>query len=108
MKLMDEFIAAVDAGEEEFDPSTATDVNNEPYLKVHTIKNGDAREIAKTLSVMLPPGVVVNEEGQNRRVHIFGNDEMQDEAAKYIGELDTSDSTPVEPAGLRINHRRLM
>lgn len=92
MKLIESLLASVDVGEKPYDPKTDPNINNEPYLRAHSVLNADAREVAKTLSSMLPEGVVINEEGRNRRVHIFGNDEMQEKAAKMIKDLDTANS----------------
>jgi type II secretory pathway component GspD/PulD (secretin) len=91
MKLIEGLIAAIDVGDKPYDPTTDPGLNNEPYLKVYTLQNADAREVTKTLSAMLPEGVVVNEDGRERQVHIFGNDEMQSKVAELIDQLDTSD-----------------
>ena len=58
-----------------------------PYLQVYSTKSADVREVAKTLDAMLP-GVVVNEDGQSKKLHIFGTSDQQAEVEALIQKMD--------------------
>jgi type II secretory pathway component GspD/PulD (secretin) len=61
--------------------------DGKPYLASYAVTSGDAREVAKTLDALMP-GVVVNEEGRNGRVHIMGTASQHQEAQLLIQQLD--------------------
>lgn len=84
MKLIEDLIKAIDVGD-----GTITQAGDtgEPYLKVYLVQNADAREITKTINA-LRPGVVVNEDGKSRRVHIVATDTEHEEIGQMIKELD--------------------
>ena len=65
--------------------------SGEPFLKVYLVQNADAREITKTLTA-LKPGVVVNEDGKSRRVHIVATEAEHEEIGRMIEELDGASS----------------
>jgi len=45
---------------------------NRPFLRVYSVSSADSREVTKTLDAMIP-GVVVNEDARNHKIHIFGH-----------------------------------
>ena len=61
--------------------------STEPFLKVYTLTGSDAGEVVKTLDVLMP-GVVVNEDGRNRKIHIFAPEAVHEEVATLIRQLD--------------------
>jgi type II secretory pathway component GspD/PulD (secretin) len=84
MKLIEDLIKAIDVGDGTI---TQTGDTGEPYLKVYLVQNADAREITKTINA-LRPGVVVNEDGKSRRVHIVATETEHEEIGQMIKELD--------------------
>lgn len=84
MNLIEEFIKAVDVVG---DGSAVGVAEGDPYLKVYVVQNADAREITKTLSA-IRPGVVVNEDGRSRRIHIVATESEHEEIGRMIKELD--------------------
>ena len=58
-----------------------------PYLQVYKVTT-DARETAKTLSALMPPGVVVNERGDDDTVHIFGTEAQHRQVQEYLRQLE--------------------
>ncbi|MCA9051976.1 MAG: hypothetical protein KDA89_24730, partial [Planctomycetaceae bacterium] len=63
------------------------------YLEVYQVKTADAREVSKTLTAMNMPGVqVVNEDGQNGRIHIMATERQHEEVAALIRQLDGAGS----------------
>ncbi len=65
-----------------------------PYLKVYHLQRADAREVTKTLDAIIP-GVVVNEDGRERTIHIKATDAQHEKVAKLIAELDGTGSNAV-------------
>lgn len=63
-----------------------------PYLRVYKVDNADAGEVAKTITA-IHEGIVVNEDRSADTIHIWGDDEVQREAATLIRELDGLGST---------------
>lgn len=98
MKIVEQAVEAIDV------PGNSTEglaarAPNEPYLEVYKLKDADAREVSKTLSV-LHPGNVVNEDGRNDMIHIWGTAEQQRQIAAHIRQLDglgATDSIAVVP-----------
>jgi len=88
MKLIEDLIKAIDVGDGTYAESTDS---GEPFLKVYLVQNADAREITKTLTA-LKPGVVVNEDGKSRRVHIVATEAEHEEIGRMIEELDGASS----------------
>lgn len=58
-----------------------------PYLVVYEVNDSDPQEVVKTLSVLIP-GVVVNEDGRNEKIHIMATDAQHKEVAALIRQLD--------------------
>jgi type II secretory pathway component GspD/PulD (secretin) len=58
-----------------------------PYLQVYTVSQADPREVTKTLDV-IRPGVVVNEDGRYKTIHIYATTEQHRDVAALIRQLD--------------------
>jgi len=58
-----------------------------PFLKVYTVSSSDPREITKTLDSIMP-GVVVNEDGRNKKIHIMATPGQHKEVEELIQQLD--------------------
>ena len=58
-----------------------------PYLVVYEVNDSDPQEVVKTLSVLIP-GVVVNEDGRNEKIHIVATEAQHREVATLIRQLD--------------------
>lgn len=58
-----------------------------PYFAVYKVDSSDAREVTKTIDALLP-GVVVNEDGRNDRIHIFGTEAQHREVEGLIRQMD--------------------
>ncbi|MFG0332974.1 MAG: secretin N-terminal domain-containing protein, partial [Maioricimonas sp. JB049] len=58
-----------------------------PYFAVYKVDSSDAREVTKTIDALLP-GVVVNEDGRNDRIHIFGTEAQHREVEALIRQMD--------------------
>lgn len=61
--------------------------SNEPYLKVYKLRQSDPQEVVKTLDVLMP-GVVINEDGRNRLIHVNAPQAVQDEVEQLLRQLD--------------------
>ncbi|HEX6984802.1 MAG TPA: secretin N-terminal domain-containing protein [Planctomycetaceae bacterium] len=61
--------------------------DNEPYLEVYRLNRSDPQEVVKTLDVLMP-GVVVNEDGRARKIHVHAPRAVQNEVAALIRQLD--------------------
>lgn len=95
MKIVEEIVEAIDVNPNDTNEFAGSlrDIS-EPYLEVYELKSSDAQEVAKTLGV-LHPGMVVNEDGRNDRIHIWANAEQQQEIAAHIRQLDGATSGEV-------------
>ena len=67
----------------------------EPYLQVYKLNKADATEVTKTLDALMP-GVVVNEDGRNRLIHIQATPTQHQEVAELIRRLDGGMSQDVD------------
>ncbi len=61
--------------------------SGQPFLKVYTLVRSDPQEVVKTLDVLMP-GVVVNEDGRNEKIHVHAPQAVQDEVERLIRQLD--------------------
>ena len=86
MKLVDEIVESIDVSPRDAMAGTPGE-SIEPYLHVYTLKTANPTEVSKTLSV-LHPGMVVNEDGQAKRVHIWATAEQHREIGMHIRQLD--------------------
>ena len=99
MKLVEEMVKAIDVESSDVDGIASQRSAREPYLAVYKIKNADTTEVSKTLTV-LHPGLVVNEDGRYKTLHIKANAEEHQEIAGHIRLLDgggTGDTLAVLP-----------
>ena len=60
-----------------------------PYLQAYRVAT-DAREVSKTLSAVLPQGVLVNEDGDEETIHIFGTEAQHREVQELLRQLEGS------------------
>ena len=99
MKLVEEMVKALDVESADVDGVVGGRSSREPYLQVYKIKNAETTEVSKTLTV-LHPGLVVNEDGRYKTLHIMANAEEHNEIAGHIRQLDgggTGDTLAVLP-----------
>ncbi len=61
--------------------------SRKPYLQVYQVTSSDPREVVKTLAVLVP-GVVVNEDGRNGKIHIVATEAQHEEVGRLIRQLD--------------------
>ncbi|HUG17756.1 MAG TPA: secretin N-terminal domain-containing protein, partial [Planctomycetaceae bacterium] len=87
MKFVESLIKVIDVGDQRF---AGGSVDTTPYLKVYIIQNAQADEIAKSLS-SLYPGLVVNEDGRARKLHIVATEEEHARIGADIKEMDRTD-----------------
>jgi len=69
------------------DPSQFSPTSTRPYLKVYTVSSSDAREVTKTIDALMP-GIVVNEDARNRKVHILASPEQHRQVETLIAQMD--------------------
>lgn len=84
IKIVEEAIKAVDLPPLD---GMASRSSREPYLEVYQLETADAMEVTKTLNVMYP-GTILNEDGRTRRIHIKATQELHQEIAATIRQLD--------------------
>lgn len=87
MKLVDEIIKSIDVVPTSTSSIDGSIASIEPYLEVYQLQTADAQEVAKTLGV-LHPGMVVNEDGGNKRIHIWATREKHREIEAHVRQLD--------------------
>lgn len=58
-----------------------------PFHRVYRVISADAREVTKTIDALMP-GIVVNEDGQNRSISIMANEKQHAEVETLIRQLD--------------------
>ncbi len=86
LALVEEMITSIDVGENA-DGQPLSAGRGKPYLKVYSLESADAREVAKTLDAVRP-GVVINEDGRARRIHIKATESEHKEIEEIIRQLD--------------------
>jgi len=85
LAVIDEVIQSIDTKQ---DPSIANLVNdNVPKLRVYKVNKADATEVTKSLEAIIP-GVVVNEDGRNRLIHIMATPAEHEKVERLIRQLD--------------------
>lgn len=57
------------------------------YLRVYDVSSADAQEVTKTLDAIMP-GIVVNEDGRNGKIHIMASEREHEEVDQLIRQLD--------------------
>ena len=83
LKLAEEIIKSIDVDE----GNMLAPGGNKPYLRVYSVNSSDPREVTKTLDAMMP-GVVVNEDGRNNKIHIVATPKEHQEIEELIRQLD--------------------
>jgi type II secretory pathway component GspD/PulD (secretin) len=86
MKLIEEIVESVDIPSSQQGTLSGL-ATNEPYLQVYELNTASASEVAKTLTV-LHPGMVINEDGSAKRIHIWADPQSHREIATHIRQLD--------------------
>lgn len=72
----------LDAQSGDFVPSS-----NRPFLKVYQVTSADSREVTKTLESLMP-GVVVNEDARNGKIHIQATPDQHRQVETLIAQMD--------------------
>lgn len=83
IKLAEEIIKSIDVDEGDL----LSPGGNKPYLRVYSVSSADSREVTKTLDAMIP-GVVVNEDARNNKIHIVATPKEHEKIAEMIRQLD--------------------
>lgn len=86
IKLAEEIIKSIDVNEDGSGNPLAAG-GNRPFLRVYSVSSADSREVTKTLDAMIP-GVVVNEDGRNHKIHILATSKEHEKIAEIIRQLD--------------------
>lgn len=72
----------VEGDESQFSPSS-----NRPFLKVYQVTGADTVEVTKTINALMP-GVVVNEDARNRKIHIQATPTQHRQVESLIAQMD--------------------
>lgn len=83
IKIADEIIKSIDVDED----NPLGPGGNKPFLRVYTVSSADSREVTKTLDAMIP-GVVVNEDARNDKIHILATHKEHEKIEEMIRQLD--------------------
>jgi type II secretory pathway component GspD/PulD (secretin) len=59
-----------------------------PFHRVYRVISSDAREVTKTIDALMP-GIVVNEDGQNRTISIMATEKQHAEVEALIRQIDS-------------------
>lgn len=85
--LVKTILLAIDVGESPNGTPLSRTGRRGKYLSVYDVSSSDAREVTKTLDAIMP-GVVVNEDGRNGRIHIMATEREHEEVGLLIRQLD--------------------
>ncbi len=82
--LVEQTLKTIDvAGEEsQFSPTSSR-----PFLKVYSLSASDPREVTKTIDALMP-GVVVNDDARNGKIHIQGTPEQHRQVEMLIMQME--------------------
>lgn len=86
IKIAEEIIKSIDVNEDG-SGKLLTGGGNRPFLRVYTVTTADSKEVTKTLDAMIP-GVVVNEDARNRKIHIVATPKEHETIDELIRQLD--------------------
>jgi type II secretory pathway component GspD/PulD (secretin) len=86
-ELVKTILVAIDVGESPDGKPLSRTGRRGKYLSVYDVSSSDAREVTKTLDAIMP-GVVVNEDGRNGKIHIMATEREHEEVALLIRQLD--------------------
>lgn len=87
LSVIEAAIRTIDVGDGPGGGAITSATPNRPQLEVYHVKSADPREVTKTLDSLLP-GVVVNEDGRARRIHIFATPDEHRQIRAIINQLD--------------------
>jgi len=90
LMIVEEALQSVDVGEGPGGVAIGGS-SNRPQLEVYEVQSADPREVTKTLDALLP-GVVVNEDGRARRIHILATPDEHRQIRAIIDQLDGAGS----------------
>jgi len=85
--LVKTILTAIDVGESPDGKPLSRTGRRGKYLSVYDVSSSDAREVTKTLDAIMP-GVVVNEDGRNGKIHIMATEREHEEVSLLIRQLD--------------------
>lgn len=83
-KMVEEALKTID---QDVDPSSFSVQSNKPYLKVYTVNNAESQEVVKTIDVLIP-GIVINEDGRNDKIHVLATPEQHATVEGLIRQMD--------------------
>ncbi|QDT95452.1 secretin N-terminal domain-containing protein [Gimesia aquarii] len=86
IKIAEEIIKSIDVDEDSLG-SLVAGGGHRPFLQVYSISSADSREVTKTLDAMMP-GVVVNEDARNGKIHILATLKEHKKIDEMIRQLD--------------------
>jgi len=91
-KLIEEALETIDVDGE----STVFSSDNEqPFFQVYNVTTSDAREVTKSIDSLMP-GIVVNEDGRNGKIHIYGTETQQKQVEALIRQMDGLGTTALQ------------
>lgn len=82
--LIEEALKTIDV---EGEASGFSPASNQPFLRVYSVTSADAREVVKTIDAIMP-GIVVNEDGRNGKIHILASPDKHAEVENLIRQMD--------------------
>jgi len=88
VKIAEQIIQSIDVplnGENRFSEQMR---NNTPYFKVYRVTKVDSREVTKTLTALMNPESVINEDAGNGTIHIMGTPDEHQMAEELIRQMD--------------------
>ena len=86
IKIAEEIIKSIDVDEDSAG-NLLGGGGNRPFLRVYSVSSADSREVTKTLDAMIP-GVVVNEDARNHKIHILATSKEHEKIEEMIRQLD--------------------
>lgn len=82
--LIEQALLTIDV---EGEPSSFSAAANKPFLRVYSVTSADAREVVKTIDALMP-GIVVNEDARNGKIHIMAPPDKHTEVDNLIRQMD--------------------
>lgn len=82
--LIEQALRTVDVDGE---ASAFSPTSTRPFLKVYTVNSSDPREVTKTIDALMP-GIVVNDDARNGKVHIQASPEQHRQVEMLIAQMD--------------------
>ncbi|WP_437191998.1 secretin N-terminal domain-containing protein [Planctomicrobium sp. SH527] len=82
--LIEQALKTVDVGGE---ASTFSPTSTRPFLKVYSVNSSDPREVTKTIDALMP-GIVVNDDARNGKVHIQASPDQHRQVEMLIAQMD--------------------